>query len=60
MLLILSYVVTLVSPHIYSLFMLLKGATKEEAFCISKEIVEAVTADNPKLVKLKFERFFLN
>ena len=36
--------------------MLLKGATKEEAFRIGKEIVEAVTADNPKPVKLKFEK----
>ena len=40
----------------YSLFVLLKGATKEEAFRIGKEIVEAVTADNPKPVKLKFEK----
>ena len=36
--------------------MLLKGTTKEEAFRIGKEIVEAVTADNPKPVKLKFEK----
>ena len=36
--------------------MLLKGTTKEEAFRIGKEIVEAVIADNPKPVKLKFEK----
>jgi len=41
---------------LYSLFVLLKGASKEEAFRIGKEIVEAVTADNPKPVKLKFEK----
>ena len=39
-----------------SLFVLLKGATKEEAFKIGQEIVEAVTAANPKPVKLKFEK----
>ena len=39
-----------------SLFVLLKGASKETAFHIGKEIVEAVTADNPKPVKLKFEK----
>ena len=36
--------------------MLLKGATKEEAFKIGEDIVEAVTATNPKPVKLKFEK----
>ena len=39
-----------------SLFVLVKGATKEEAFQIGKEIVDAVTAENPKPVKLKFEK----
>lgn len=39
-----------------SLFVLLKGVTKEEAFRIGKEICERVTADNPKPVKLKFEK----
>lgn len=43
---------------LYSLFVLLKGTSKEEAFRIGKEIVEAVTADNPKPVKLKFEKVF--
>ena len=39
-----------------SLFVLVKGATKEEAFKIGQEIVDAVTAENPKPVKLKFEK----
>ena len=39
-----------------SLFVLVKGATKEEAFKIGNEIVDAVTAENPKPVKLKFEK----
>ena len=39
-----------------SLFVVLKGASKEEAFRIGKEICEKVTAENPKPVKLKFER----
>ena len=39
-----------------SMFVLLKGASKEEAFRIGKEIAERVTADNPKPVKLKFEK----
>ena len=39
-----------------SLFVLLKGATKEEAFRIGKEICDRVTAENPKPVKLKFEK----
>ena len=36
-----------------------REASKEEAFHIGKEIVEAVTADNPKPVKLKFEKVLL-
>lgn len=39
-----------------SMFVLLKGATKEQAFKIGLEIAEAVTATNPKPVKLKFEK----
>lgn len=39
-----------------SMFVLLKGATKEQAFRIGLEIAEAVTATNPKPVKLKFEK----
>lgn len=42
-----------------SMFVLLKGATKEQAFKIGNEIAEAVTATNPKPVKLKFEKIYL-
>lgn len=38
------------------MFVLLKGATKEQAFKIGLEMAEAVTATNPKPVKLKFEK----
>lgn len=43
----------------FSLFVLLKGATKEQAFSIGKDIVDTVTAMNPKPVKLKFEKVCL-
>ena len=39
-----------------SLFVLLKGKSKDEAFRIGREICDRVTADNPKPVKLKFEK----
>lgn len=42
-----------------SVFVLLKGATKEQAFKIGKEMAEAVTATNPKPVQLKFEKVYL-
>lgn len=42
-----------------SMFVLLKGATKEQAFKIGSEIAEAVTATNPKPIKLKFEKVYL-
>ncbi|XP_005990940.1 DNA polymerase zeta catalytic subunit isoform X2 [Latimeria chalumnae] len=42
-----------------SMFVLLKGATKEQAFKVGQEIAEAVTATNPKPVKLKFEKVYL-
>ncbi|XP_048348598.1 DNA polymerase zeta catalytic subunit [Sphaerodactylus townsendi] len=42
-----------------SMFVLLKGATKEQSFKIGQEIAEAVTAANPKPVKLKFEKVYL-
>ncbi|XP_028970573.2 DNA polymerase zeta catalytic subunit isoform X2 [Esox lucius] len=42
-----------------SMFVLLKGATKEQAFKIGNEIAEAVTATNPKPVKLRFEKVYL-
>ncbi|EDO42056.1 predicted protein, partial [Nematostella vectensis] len=42
-----------------SLFVLLKGVSKDEAFRIGHEITETVTAQNPKPVKLKFEKVYL-
>ncbi|XP_023368247.1 DNA polymerase zeta catalytic subunit [Otolemur garnettii] len=42
-----------------SMFVLLKGATKEQSFKIGQEIAEAVTATNPKPVKLKFAQVYL-
>lgn len=41
------------------MFVLLKGASKEQSFKIGQEIAEAVTATNPKPVKLKFEKVYL-
>ncbi len=38
------------------MFILLKGRSKDEAFVIGQEIADAVTAANPKPVKLKFEK----
>ncbi|XP_073076869.1 DNA polymerase zeta catalytic subunit isoform X1 [Manis javanica] len=42
-----------------SMFVLLKGATKEQSFKIGQEIAEAVTAANPRPVRLKFEKVYL-
>ena len=42
-----------------SMFVLLRGATKDQAFTIGQEIVDAVTAANPPPVKLKFEKVYL-
>jgi DNA polymerase zeta len=42
-----------------SLFVHLKGKTKDEAFDIGEEIAERVTAMNPKPIKLKFEKVYL-
>ncbi|XP_011881898.1 PREDICTED: DNA polymerase zeta catalytic subunit [Vollenhovia emeryi] len=39
-----------------SLFVLLPGKSREEAFTIGEEIADAVTATNPPPVKLKFEK----
>ena len=39
-----------------SMFVLLEGRTKDEAFVIGQEIADAVTNDNPKPVKLKLEK----
>lgn len=41
-----------------SLFVHLKGRTKDEAFAIGNEIAEAVTSTNPRPVKLKFEKVY--
>jgi len=39
-----------------SMFVLLEGRTKVEAFVIGQQIADAVTNDNPKPVKLKMEK----
>lgn len=41
-----------------SVFILFKGCTKAEAFERGKEIADAVTQQNPKPVKLKFEKVY--
>lgn len=43
-----------------SLFLSLPGRTKEQAFKIGNEVADAVTAMNPKPVKLKFEKVRLH
>ncbi|XP_069126103.1 uncharacterized protein [Argopecten irradians] len=42
-----------------SMFIELKGRSKDEAFKIGYEICDAVTAANPKPMKLKFEKVYL-
>lgn len=42
-----------------SLFIYLKGRTKDEAFDIGEEIAKTVTDMNPRPVKLKFEKVYL-
>ena len=42
-----------------SLFVYLKGRTKDQAFDIGNEIAKAVTNMNPRPVKLKFEKVYL-
>lgn len=39
-----------------SLFILLKGKTREDAFKIGQEMADVVTQANPPPVKLKFEK----
>lgn len=39
-----------------SMFIMLRGASKEDAFKIGKEIAEKVTSIVPKPMKLKFEK----
>ena len=41
-----------------SLFVYLKGRTKEEAFDIGEEIAKTITNMNPRPVKLKFEKVY--
>lgn len=41
-----------------SLFVLVPGRSREQAFAIGAEIAEAVTNDNPKPVKLKLEKVY--
>ncbi|KAF2691597.1 hypothetical protein K458DRAFT_425528 [Lentithecium fluviatile CBS 122367] len=41
-----------------SLFVYLKGRTKDQAFAIGEEIAEAVTKANPRPIKLKFEKVY--
>ena len=41
-----------------SLFVYLKGRTKDEAFDIGKEIAKTVTDMNPRPIKLKFEKVY--
>jgi DNA polymerase zeta len=41
-----------------SLFIHLKGRTKDQAFTIGEEIAAAITAANPRPMKLKFEKVY--
>tara|TARA_R110002003_G_scaffold645_9_gene21021 strand:- start:26504 stop:31201 length:4698 start_codon:yes stop_codon:yes gene_type:complete len=41
-----------------SLFVYLKGRTRDQAFTIGEEIAAAVTAANPRPIKLKFEKVY--
>ena len=41
-----------------SMFVLLRGATKETAFKVGQEISDVITQLNPKPVKLKFEKVY--
>ena len=41
-----------------SLFVLVPGKSREQAFRIGAEIAEAITLDNPKPVKLKLEKVY--
>lgn len=42
-----------------SIFVLLKGRSKEDAFKIGNEMADCVTKENPIPVKLKFEKVYL-
>ncbi|KAL6836217.1 hypothetical protein J3E69DRAFT_320847 [Trichoderma sp. SZMC 28015] len=41
-----------------SLFIYLKGRSRDEAFVIGQEIAQAITERNPKPIKLKFEKVY--
>ncbi|KAL1613042.1 DNA polymerase zeta [Paraconiothyrium brasiliense] len=41
-----------------SLFVYLKGRTRDQAFTIGEEIAEAITRMNPRPIKLKFEKVY--
>jgi DNA polymerase zeta len=41
-----------------SLFIYLKGRSREEAFVVGQEIAQAITERNPKPIKLKFEKVY--
>lgn len=41
-----------------SIFVLLKGQSKEDAFKIGNEMADIITKDNPTPVKLKFEKVY--
>ncbi|PNP49558.1 hypothetical protein THARTR1_09880 [Trichoderma harzianum] len=41
-----------------SLFVYLKGRSRDEAFAIGHEIAQAITAQNPQPIKLKFEKVY--
>lgn len=41
-----------------SLFVYLKGRTKDEAFDIGNEMAKAITEQNPRPIKLKFEKVY--
>lgn len=51
-----KFLIILLLTFNLSMFVLLKGATKEQSFKIGQEIAEAVTAANPRPVRLKFEK----
>jgi len=42
-----------------SVFVVLKGKTKDEAFDIGEEMARVITQQNPKPMKLKFEKVYL-
>lgn len=46
----------------FSVFVLLKGRSKEDAIRLGQHMADIITANNPKPVKLKFEKvkYFTN